>query len=104
VRTEGGQTFSRQLLAQIFGAKIGDVVVGPDAQPGPAVVAKLDAIVPASGPAAAQAAANQQVTMSRSLLQDMGAAARNAARAAIKPRIDYTRARAALGGDAGPAQ
>jgi len=103
-RAEGGQTFSRQLLAEIFGAKAGEVVVGPDAHPGSVVVAKLDAIVPASGPAAAQAAANQQISMSRSLLQDMGAAARNAARAAIKPRVDYARARAALGGDASPAQ
>jgi peptidyl-prolyl cis-trans isomerase D len=103
-RAEGGQTFSRQLLAEIFGAKVGEVVVGPDAKPGPVVVAKLDAIIPASGPAAAQTAANQQVSMSRSLLQDMGGAARNAARAAIKPRIDYARAHAALGGDTSPAQ
>jgi len=102
-RAEGGQTFSRQLLAQIFGAKVGDVVVGPDAQPGPAVVAKLEAIVPAAGPAAAQAAANQQTSMTRSLQQDMSAAARIAARAEIKPRVDYARAHAALG-DAGPAQ
>jgi peptidyl-prolyl cis-trans isomerase D len=103
-RTEGGQTFSKQLLAQIFGAKVGDVVVGPDAKPGSVVVAKLDAVIAASGPAAAQTAANQQVSMSHSLLQDIGAASRNAARAAIKPRIDYARARAAVGGDAGPAQ
>jgi peptidyl-prolyl cis-trans isomerase D len=103
-RAEGGQTFSKQLLAEIFGAKVGEVVVGPDAHPGSVVVAKLDAVVPASGQAAAQAAANQEASMSRSLLQDLGAAARNAARAEIKPRIDYARARAALGGDAGPAQ
>jgi hypothetical protein len=103
-RAEGGQTFSRQLLAEIFGSKVGDVVVGPDAHPGPVVVAKLEAVIPTSGQAAAQAAANQQTSMSHSLLQDMGAAARNAARAAIKPRIDYARARTALGGDVSPAQ
>jgi peptidyl-prolyl cis-trans isomerase D len=103
-RTEGGQTFNRELLAQIFGAKVGDVVVGPDAQPGAVVVAKLDAVVAASGQAAAQTAANQETSMSRSLLQDMGSAARNGARAAIKPRVDYARAHAALVGDAGPAQ
>jgi peptidyl-prolyl cis-trans isomerase D len=103
-RTEGAQTFSPQLLAQIFGAKIGDVVIGPDAKPGPVVVAKLDGVVAASGPAAAQAAADQQASMSRSLQQDLSAAARIAARAEIKPRIDYARAHAALGGDAGPAQ
>jgi peptidyl-prolyl cis-trans isomerase D len=103
-RTEGGQTFSKQLVAQIFGAKAGEVVVGPDAKPGAVVVAKLDAIVPASGSVAAQAAANQQASMGRSLQQDLGAAARIAARAEIKPRIDYARAHTALGGDAGPAQ
>jgi peptidyl-prolyl cis-trans isomerase D len=103
-RAEGGQTFSQQLVAQVFGAKVGDVVVGPDAKPGAVVVAKLEAVVPASGPAAAQAAANQQTNMSRSLQQDVSSAARIAARNEIKPRIDYTRAHAALGGDAGPAQ
>jgi peptidyl-prolyl cis-trans isomerase D len=103
-RTEGGQTFSRQLLAELFGAKVGDVVVGPDAKPGPIVVAKLDAVAPASGTAAAQTAANQQASMSRSLQQDLTVAARLAARTEIKPRIDYARAHAALGGDAGPAQ
>jgi peptidyl-prolyl cis-trans isomerase D len=103
-RSEGGQTFNRQLLAEIFGAKVGDVVVGPDAKPGAVVVAKLDAVVPANGQAAAQTAANQQTSMGRSLQQDVTAAARVAARAEIKPRIDYARAHSALGGDAGPAQ
>jgi peptidyl-prolyl cis-trans isomerase D len=103
-RAEGGQTFNRQLLTEIFAAKVGDVVVGPDAKPGPAVVAKLDAVVPASGAAAAQAAANQKLSMGRSLQQDLIAAARFAARTEIKPHIDYARAHAALGGDAGPAQ
>jgi len=103
-RAQVGQTFSRQLLGELFAAKVGAVLIGPDNNPGAIVVAKLDAVVPASGPAAAQAAANQQATMSRSLLQDLGAAARNGARAAIKPRIDYARAHTALGGDAGPAQ
>ena len=104
VRAEGGQTFSPQFLAQLFSVKAGEVLTGPDVKPGPVVVAKLDAIVPASGPTAAQMAANQQLSMSRSLLQDLGLAARTAARTAIKPRIDYARARAAVGGDAGPAQ
>jgi peptidyl-prolyl cis-trans isomerase D len=105
-RAEGGQTFHRQLLAEIFGAKVGEVVVGPDAKGGAVVIAKLDAVVPASGPAAAQAAANQQTSMTRSLQQDLTSAARIGARAEIKPRIDYARAHAALGGggDAGPAQ
>jgi peptidyl-prolyl cis-trans isomerase D len=103
-RAEGGQTFSQQLLAELFSAKVGELVVGPDAKPGGIVVAKLDAVVPASGPAAAQAAANQEASMSRSLQQDVITAARIAARAEIKPRINYARAHAVLGGDAGAAQ
>jgi peptidyl-prolyl cis-trans isomerase D len=103
-RADGGQTFSRQFLGQVFLSKPGEVFIGPDAKPGAMIVAKLEAIVPASGAAAAQAAANQQVSMSRGLLQDMGVAARNAARALIKPRVDYARARAAVGGDASPGQ
>jgi peptidyl-prolyl cis-trans isomerase D len=104
-RTQGGQAFNRNLIGEIFAAKVGDVLIGPDVKPGGIVVAKLSAVVPAAGPAAAQVAANQQASMSRSLLQDLGVAARNAAKAAIKPRVDYARAHAALGGgDAGPAQ
>jgi peptidyl-prolyl cis-trans isomerase D len=103
-RAEGGQTFDRQLLGEIFAAKVGEVVVGPDAQPGAVVVARLDAVAPASGSTAAQMAANQTVNMGRTVQQDLIAAARNAARAEIKPRIDYARAHAAVGGDAGPAQ
>jgi peptidyl-prolyl cis-trans isomerase D len=103
-RAAGGQSFSPQLLAELFAAKVGSVVVGPDAQAGPVVIAKLEAVVPASGAVAAQAAANQQSSMGRSLQQDLGAAARLAARTEIKPRIDYARAHAALGGDSVPAQ
>jgi peptidyl-prolyl cis-trans isomerase D len=103
-RTQSNQAFNRNFLAEIFSAKVGDVLLGPDVQPGAIVVAKLNAVIPASGPAAAQVAANQEAGMSRSLLQDLGMAARNAAKAEIKPRVDYARAHAALGGDAGPAQ
>ncbi len=103
VRGAAGQTFSQQLLNQLFFAKPGEVVVGPDVKPGPIVVAKLQAAVPASGPADAQTAANQGANMTRSLLQDMGQAARLAARDSIKPRIDYRRAHAAVGGDLGAA-
>jgi peptidyl-prolyl cis-trans isomerase D len=105
VRGAAGQTFSPQLLGQLFFANPGEVVVGPDVKPGPVVVAKLDAIVPASGAADAQFAANQAPAMSRSLLQDMGQVARTASRDLIKPKIDYKRARAAVGGgDMAPAQ
>jgi peptidyl-prolyl cis-trans isomerase D len=104
VRGAAGQTFSQQLLGQLFFAKPGEVVVGPDVKPGPVVVAKLEAVVPASGTADAQLAANQAPAMSRSLLQDMGQVARTASRDLIKPKIDYKRARAAVGGDMAPAQ
>jgi peptidyl-prolyl cis-trans isomerase D len=105
VRGTAGQTFSQQLLGQIFFAKPGDVVVGGDVKPGPVVVAKLQAVVPASGAADAQQAANQAPAMTRSLLQDMGQVARTASRELVKPKIDLKRARAAVGGgDMAPAQ
>ncbi len=103
-RANAGQTFSQDLLAQLFPAKPGEVVVGPDVRPGPVVVARLQAVAPAAGPAAAQAAANQRPAMTRALLQDLGAAARAAARELVKPKVNYARARAAVGGDQGPAQ
>ena len=101
-RANAGQTFSQQLLAQLFQAKVGDVVVGPDVKGAGVMVARLKADVPASGPAAAQTAANQGPAMTRSLLQDLGQAVRTAAREVVKPRIDYKRARTAVGGDANP--
>ncbi len=98
-RTGASATFSAQLLGQLFQAKPGEVVIGPDVKSGPVVVARLQAIVPAAGPSAAQLAADQQPNMSRSLTQDIGQAARLAARNAIRPKVDYRRARAAVGGD-----
>jgi len=104
-RGTAGQTFSQQLLGQIFFAKPGDVVTGPDVKPGPVVIAKLQAVVPASGAGDAQLAANQSPAMTRSLMQDMGQVARTASRDLVKPKVDYKRARAAVGGgDSGPAQ
>lgn len=103
-RGAAGQTFSNDLLGQLFSAKPGDVVVGPDVKPGPVVVAKLIARVPASGVAAAQLAANLKPQIGQSLLQDMGAAARAFTSSAIKPKVNYQRAHAAAGGgEQGPA-
>lgn len=103
-RGSAGQTFSEQLLGQLFAAKPGDVVVGPDVKGGALVVAKLAARVPASGAAAAQAAANLRPEMTRALLQEIGQASRAFTRAAIKPKIDYKRVTAAVGGEQDSAQ
>jgi peptidyl-prolyl cis-trans isomerase D len=102
-RSSAGQSFTPQLMAEVFNAKVGEVVVGPDIHPGQVIVAKVAAIIPAAGPAAAQAAANQRLTLPRGLLQDIGAETRAGAKALIKPKVDYARAKAAVGGDAGAA-
>ena len=62
------------------------------------VVAKLQAMVSATPQAAAQATADQRDAATKSEVQDFAAAVRVAARDAIKPRIDYARARQALAG------
>lgn len=104
MRSNAGQTFSQQLLGELFLSKPGDVVVGSDIKPGGMVIAKLQGVVPASGPVAAQSAANERPVMTRSLLQELGQAVRNAARDQVKPRVDYARATAAASGGAGAAQ
>ena len=68
------------------------------------VVAKLLAIVPATPQTAAQAAADQRQAATQNEVQDFAAAVRTAARDVIKPRVDYARARAALGVEQGPGQ
>jgi peptidyl-prolyl cis-trans isomerase D len=97
LRSAANQSFSGALLSQVFSAKPGEVVSGPDVKLG-MVVAKLNAVVPASGQQAAQATADARQAASQATVQDFAAAVRAAAAAAIKPKIDYAKARAAVGG------
>ncbi len=103
LRAAAGKTYSNELLARLFLAKPGDVVTGPDIKPA-YVIAKLQAIVPATAQGAAQATADQRQAASQALAQDFAVAVRSSARQAIKPRVDYAKARAALGADTGPGQ
>lgn len=89
-------------VASIFNAKMGETVVAADDQAG-VVVAKVLGVVPGPPLELARAAETQRQALRQSLFSDMGFAARNAARDAIKPRIDYARARTALGLEPEPA-
>ncbi|WP_174300005.1 SurA N-terminal domain-containing protein [Caulobacter sp. S45] len=100
LRTAAGKTYSNELMGHLFLAKPGDVVTGPDLKIG-VVIAKLQAVVPATAQTAAQAAADQRQATNQSMVQDFAAAVRNGARDIIKPRVDYAKARQALGVDQG---
>ncbi len=97
LRDAAGKTYSNELLSHLFLAKPGDVVTGPDLKIG-LVVAKLQAVVPATAQSAAQAAADQRQAATQGMVQDFAAAVRNSARDIIKPRVDYAKARQAIGG------
>ena len=96
LRSAAGKAFSNELLSRIFLAKTGDVVIGPDVKLG-VIVAKLQAIVPATAQGAAQSAADERQATSQGLVQDFAAAVRAAARNAIKPKVNYAKVREALG-------
>jgi peptidyl-prolyl cis-trans isomerase D len=98
-RNPQGQTLSEDLLAHVFQAKPGEVVVAQAATLG-FVVAKLDKISPAEPAAIAPIvlAVRQQTT--KSLFNDLGQDTRLAARALVKVKVDYARARKALGVEA----
>ena len=108
MRSEGdktaAKTYSDELLGRLFLAKPGDVVTALDVKPG-YVMARLEADVPASAQTAAQTAADQRQAVSQAMAQDFANALRLAATQAVKPKINYQKARQALGVDAGaPAQ
>ncbi len=97
LRDAAGKTYSNELLAHLFLAKPGDVVTGPDLKIG-VVVAKLQAVIPATAQSAAQAAADQRQAATQGMVQDFAAAVRNGARDIIKPKVNYAKARQAIGG------
>jgi peptidyl-prolyl cis-trans isomerase D len=100
LRNGAGQTYSTDLIGRMFLAKVGDVVVGEDTKLG-FVVAKLEKVVPADPAALAPLIIGQRDEVSKSLFDDMGQATRAAARAMVKPHVDYVKARQALGVDVG---
>ena len=96
-RSTAGKAYSNELLGRIFLGKVGDVVTGPDVKPG-YVVARLETITPATPQTSAQATADQRQAVSQSTAQDFANALRVAANQAIKPKVNYQKARQALGG------
>ena len=94
VRAQANKTFSADLLSRLFMSKPGDVVAGPDVKPG-YLVARLQAVVPATVQGAAQAAADGREAATQAEVQDFAAAVRTAATEVIKPN---NKARQALTG------
>ena len=95
-REQAGKAYSADLMNKVFLAKPGDVVVGDASQLG-FIVARLDKVNPPSPAELAPLIEQQRANFRNALFDDMGFAARNAARAEIKPRVDYARARTAIG-------
>jgi peptidyl-prolyl cis-trans isomerase D len=91
-----GQPYSTDLIGRIFQAKVGDVVVGEDVKLG-FVLAKLNKITPPDPKSITPLVLAQRGSVTKSLFEDIGQATRVAARAAIKPKVDYAKARQALG-------
>jgi peptidyl-prolyl cis-trans isomerase D len=90
------QQFSQDLLAKVFAAKPNDIVVAQDVRLG-YVVAKLDKVVSGTPAELAPLVEQQQSNFRNALFQDVAQTARNAARDEIKPKVDYNRARTAIG-------
>jgi peptidyl-prolyl cis-trans isomerase D len=90
------QTFSSDLMGKVFAAKAGETVVGQDVKLG-LVVAKVDKIATSTPHDLAVQVEAQRDGFRSVLFNDVSTAARNAARAEIKPKVDYDRARTAIG-------
>lgn len=87
---------SRDGLVKTFGAKPGEVFTAEHTQFG-VIVAKLDAVRAPSGPTLARITEGVRPQMTMALFQDLGSAARKAARTDVKAKIYPDKARAALG-------
>ena len=96
LRNGADKAYSADLLGRLFSAKPGEVVVGEDVKLG-YVVAQLQKIAPASPASLAPLIVAQRQSVSKSLFEDLGQDTRVAARALVKPRVDYAKARQALG-------
>jgi peptidyl-prolyl cis-trans isomerase D len=91
-----GEAFSRDLLGQVFGGKKGDILVAEAPKLG-YVVARLENISTGGAPEMLNAIALERASLRNAMFSDMGAAAQEAARVAIKPVVDYKKAHAAIG-------
>jgi peptidyl-prolyl cis-trans isomerase D len=92
-RTQAQQSknLQPQQVSQIFTAKVGDVISTG------AVVAKVDAITPTSPNVIAATMRGGQVNLSRGVFDEMQQEARAWAKAQVKPKVNITLARQAIG-------
>jgi peptidyl-prolyl cis-trans isomerase D len=97
----GKGEFTNDLMSKVFTAKTGQVMIGEGAQPG-LVIAKLDRVSPPAAAEVAPAIEAQRDGFRSQVFDDIAFATRNAARDRIKPKVDYNKARTAIGLEALP--
>ncbi|OYX31293.1 MAG: hypothetical protein B7Y99_10500 [Caulobacterales bacterium 32-69-10] len=97
----GKGEYSNDLMTKVFTAKPGQVMIGEGSQLG-YIVAKLDRIQPVAPATVAPMIEAQRDNFRGQLFDDIGFATRNAARDLIKPKVDYNKARTAIGLEALP--
>lgn len=97
----GKGQFSNDLMSKVFQAKAGQVLVAEGNQLG-YVVAKLDKVSPPRPADVAPAIEAQRDGFRSQIFDDIAFATRNAARDQIKPKVDYNKARTAIGLEALP--
>lgn len=90
------QQVSQELIADLFGGKAGQVFVAHD-KSFAMIVGQIGAIRPGDPAQLAQMTEQSRVQMSSTIVREIGDAAQLGARAQMKTRIDYARARAAIG-------
>lgn len=102
-RDVGDRPITADTVAAIFAAKPGETVVIGDERSG-LVVAKIEGVVTGDVAELGRNVESQRLGLRSNVFNDMTAALRNAARDRVKPRIDYARARTALGLEPLPAE
>ena len=85
-----------ELGAKLFAAKAGQIVTGQTSQI-PVMVARIDSVAPPSPDEAARMVVAQRDRGTMAMFNDFGDAARDAAKALVKPTYDLDRARSAIG-------
>ena len=91
-----GEAFSRDLVGQVFSGKKGDVLVAEAPKLG-YVVARIENISTGGAPEMINAIALERAGLRNAIFTDITAAGQEAARASIKPTVDYKKAHAAIG-------
>ena len=96
IRSGAGQTIPKDVLGRVFAAKPGEVFLAQDT-PATIAVIKLKAVHPGGVVEMSHTAQAAIPSVSKQAFDDIGQAVRAEARARIKPTIDITKGRKALG-------